>query len=115
MQDRDKQKQFLIQKIRQTRQGRKIPKLDEFPLEAIQEIYDARVKNFELPPDRFYKWILSKNFYANGANLAIIAYVLNITTERVRQIETKAIKKINHPLIGRKLRKYMEISVHNEI
>jgi len=104
MQNKEQLKQTLINKIKQTRQGRKIPKLNEYPLEAIQEMYDARVKNFQLSEKEFSKWILSKSFYANGANLAIVAYVLNLTTERVRQIEQRAIKKLNHPIIGKSLR-----------
>lgn len=33
---------------------------------------------------------------------------LNVTRERVRQIESSAIKKLKHPKIGRKLKNYME-------
>lgn len=33
---------------------------------------------------------------------------LNVTRERVRQIESSAIKKIKHPKVGKKLKKYME-------
>ncbi len=33
---------------------------------------------------------------------------LNITRERVRQIESSAIKKLKHPKIGRKLKTYIE-------
>jgi len=36
MQNKEQLKQTLINKIKQTRQGRKIPKLNEYPLEAIQ-------------------------------------------------------------------------------
>lgn len=33
---------------------------------------------------------------------------LNVTRERVRQIESSAIKKLKHPRVGRNLKKYME-------
>ncbi|ASM38528.1 MAG: RNA polymerase sigma factor RpoD [Campylobacter sputorum] len=33
---------------------------------------------------------------------------LNVTRERVRQIESSAIKKLKHPKVGRKLKNYME-------
>ena len=36
-----------------------------------------------------------------------IGFILGITRERVRQIETSAIKKLKHPKIGGKMRKYI--------
>ena len=33
---------------------------------------------------------------------------LNVTRERVRQIEASAIKKLKHPKVGRKLKNYIE-------
>ena len=33
---------------------------------------------------------------------------LNVTRERVRQIESSAIKKLKHPKVGRSLKNYME-------
>ena len=33
---------------------------------------------------------------------------LNVTRERVRQIESSAIKKLKHPKVGRKLKNYIE-------
>lgn len=33
---------------------------------------------------------------------------LNVTRERVRQIESSAIKKLKHPKVGRQLKNYME-------
>lgn len=33
---------------------------------------------------------------------------LNVTRERVRQIENSAIKKLKHPKVGRKLKNYIE-------
>ncbi len=38
-----------------------------------------------------------------------IGLVLGVTRERVRQIETSALKKLRHPSTGRLLRKYLEI------
>ncbi|NBK99117.1 MAG: hypothetical protein EOM50_14070 [Erysipelotrichia bacterium] len=38
-----------------------------------------------------------------------IAKTMGITRERVRQIETSAIKKIKNPKIGRKLKNYLEM------
>lgn len=37
-----------------------------------------------------------------------IGKALNVTRERVRQIESSAIKKLKHPKVGRKLKNYME-------
>jgi RNA polymerase primary sigma factor len=33
---------------------------------------------------------------------------LNVTRERVRQIESSAIKKLKHPNVGRNLKNYVE-------
>ena len=38
-----------------------------------------------------------------------IGQALNVTRERVRQIESSAIKKLRHPNIGKILKKYMGI------
>ena len=37
-----------------------------------------------------------------------IGQELNVTRERVRQIESSAIKKLKHPKVGRKLKNYIE-------
>jgi len=37
-----------------------------------------------------------------------IGKALNVTRERVRQIESSAIKKLKHPRVGRKLKNYIE-------
>jgi RNA polymerase primary sigma factor len=42
-------------------------------------------------------------------SLEEIAKTMGITRERVRQIETSAIKKIKNPKIGRKLKNYLEM------
>jgi len=46
----------------------------------------------------------------DSMTLGTMAYILGITRERVRQIESIAIKKIQHPKAGRKLKQYMIIS-----
>lgn len=57
--------------------------------------------------------ILSKlnelNLYGCDFTLEEIGDILNITRERVRQIETSAIKKIKNPKIGRNMKKYLEM------
>jgi len=63
----------------------------------IQEIHEARAKNLELSEEEFNKWIVSKNFYANGISLSVIAYILHTTSEWVRQLEKKAISKLRRP------------------
>ncbi len=37
-----------------------------------------------------------------------IGKTLSVTRERVRQIESSAIKKLKHPKVGRKLKNYIE-------
>jgi hypothetical protein len=50
-----------------------------------------------------------RDFIPFGFTLSEIGMVLGITRERVRQIESSAIKKLKHPKIGRKLRNYLNI------
>lgn len=49
--------------------------------------------------------------YHGSADLTLeeIGLVLGVTRERVRQIESSALKKLKHPKIGRILRAYMEM------
>ena len=46
---------------------------------------------------------------ASGLTLEEIGLILGVTRERVRQIETSALKKLRHPSTGRLLREYLEI------
>ena len=45
---------------------------------------------------------------ASDRTLEEIGKELNVTRERVRQIESSAIKKLKHPKVGRKLKNYVE-------
>ena len=49
--------------------------------------------------------------YQGSSDLTLeeIGLVLEVTRERVRQIEASALKKLKHPKIGRILRAYMEM------
>lgn len=49
--------------------------------------------------------------YEVSFDLSEIATVMGITRERVRQLESSAIKKIRHPLVSKKLREYLSYSV----
>ena len=44
----------------------------------------------------------------SNRTLEEIGKELNVTRERVRQIESSAIKKLKHPKVGRKLKNYIE-------
>lgn len=48
-----------------------------------------------------------KHYGSSGLTLAEIGLVLGITRERVRQLESTAIKKLKHPSIARQLRDYI--------
>jgi RNA polymerase primary sigma factor len=45
---------------------------------------------------------------ASDRTLEEIGKELNVTRERVRQIESSAIKKLKHPKVGRKLKNYIK-------
>ena len=44
----------------------------------------------------------------NDRTLEEIGKELNVTRERVRQIESSAIKKLKHPKVGKNLKNYVE-------
>lgn len=50
--------------------------------------------------------IVHANMGAPSMTLQEIGDALNITRERVRQIEASGLKKLKHPMIGRKLKQY---------
>ena len=49
------------------------------------------------------------SLYSCDFTLEEIGRILNITRERVRQIEASAIKKLKHPKIGRPIKNYLEM------
>ena len=59
------------------------------------------------------KCVLAKldqiNLYSCDFTLEEIGRILNITRERVRQIEVSAIKKLKHPKVGRPLLIYINL------
>lgn len=59
------------------------------------------------------KCVLAKldqiNLYSCDFTLEEIGRILNITRERVRQIEASAIKKLKHPKVGRPLLIYINL------
>ena len=44
---------------------------------------------------------------ANGRTLEEVGKVFNVTRERIRQIEAKALKKLGEPKLKEKLQEYM--------
>jgi hypothetical protein len=49
------------------------------------------------------------SLYSCEFTLEEIGHILNITRERVRQIEASAIKKLKHPKVGRLLLMYLKL------
>jgi RNA polymerase primary sigma factor len=70
----------------------------------------AVVQLLEQLPDRL-RWVLSKRFGledGRSQTLEEIGKQLNLTRERVRQIEAKALRILKHPLHSRGLKAYLE-------
>ena len=66
-------------------------------LEQLNEREKAVIKmRFGIMPDK------------SERTLEEIGKELSVTRERVRQIESSAIKKLKHPKVGRKLKNYIE-------
>ena len=65
-------------------------------INAEWEQFDCVEMRFGLMPDE------------SDRTLDEIGKELNVTRERVRQIESSAIKKLKHPKVGRKLKSYIE-------
>jgi len=55
---------------------------------------------------RALEWIKSNQDFEGGLTLEEIGKVIGVTRERVRQIESSAIKKLKHPRIGKVLKDY---------
>jgi RNA polymerase primary sigma factor len=58
-------------------------------------------------PMREHK-VIEYRFF-NILTLNEIAIIFNVTKERIRQIEAKALRRLRHPTRSRKLYKYIEI------
>ena len=58
--------------------------------------------------DCILKKLDTLNIYDYDFTLEEIGDILQITRERVRQIEQSALKKLKHPKIGRILKNYIE-------
>ena len=74
------------------------------------EVKTDVVMNRLLNCDHDIKCINRSLEYCGGSDLTLseIGFILGISRERVRQIESSALKKLRHPETGRRLRLYME-------
>jgi len=83
--------------------------LEELHIEFLKKILTAR-KIFKYQGiEVFNSWLVEQSNFGGGElTLSVIAYIMGITRERVRQIETSAIKKLKHPKLGCKLKQYVE-------
>ena len=77
-------------------------------IRTLQNIYNARKMFLKMSIEDFNEWLKYQDFYNGGLSLQLIAYILGVTRERVRQLELSAIKKLKHPKIGRKLKNLIE-------
>jgi len=96
-------KKELLNKIEKTRDFRSLKQL---PYVMIRDVYNARILHNKLSEKDFNGWLKTQTFYSGGLSLGLIAYILGVSRERVRQIEDGALKKLKHPEIGKKLKCY---------
>ena len=109
-------KDDILRRIRATKQGRSmINAMSKLPYPQLQDIYEARVRFLNSSEEEFNEWLKKKCFYAEGLNFSIIGFIMDITKERVRQLETMGFKKLRRPDAGGKLKKYIGICVNSEI
>jgi type I restriction enzyme M protein len=81
-------------------------KLD--PAAAFDEI--AKVLDTLLPREKRVLQLRFGLVDGRGRTLEEVGKVFNVTRERIRQIEAKALRKLRHPSRSRKLRDYLEHS-----
>ncbi len=92
-------------------------KMDEYAKKYFEELHIVFLKKI-LAARKIFKyqgaevfnsWLVEQADFGDGElTLSVIAYIMGITRERVRQIETSAIKKLKHPKLGCKLKQYVE-------
>lgn len=103
-------KKDLIKKIMELNKSGDIKQstFENQHIQILQDIYNARKMFLKMQIEDFNEWLKHQDFYNGGLSLQLIAYILGITRERVRQLELSAIKKLKHPKIGKKLKDLIE-------
>lgn len=108
-------KDEILKRIRNTKQGKNLVRtISDIPYPQLLDIYEARLRFLNSSEKEFNEWLRKKSFYAEGLNLSIISFIMNLTRERVRQLETMGFKKLRHPNIGGELKKYISTHVNSE-
>ena len=108
-------KDDILKRIKATKQGRNLVRIiSDIPYPQLLDIYEARLRFLNSSEEEFNEWLRKKSFYAEGLNLSIIGFIMDLTRERVRQLETMGFKKLRHPNIGGELKKYISTHVNSE-
>lgn len=94
----------LIKQIKKEEPKTNVQGFENIHPKLLNKIYIARQVYKNSKPEDFEFWLKHQEFYSGGLSLNIIAYILGITRERVRQVETMALAKLRHPKINKKLR-----------
>jgi RNA polymerase primary sigma factor len=66
---------------------------------------EERVMLLKLPSQEKYKFQIEGGRHNT---LEDVGKIFDVTRERIRQIEVKALRKLRHPKLGKKLRDYLE-------
>ncbi len=108
------EKEIIIKKIKKTKQGKSL-NLENMPYLKVKDIYEARLRYLTLTETEFNIWLSKKTFYAEGLDLGVISFIMNLTRERIRQLEAIGVKKLRRPATGGFLKKYVNMHINSEI
>ena len=89
-----------------------IPEFKDWALEILKDDFRVQIEQVLEQLNEREKAVINLRFGImddeSDRTLEEIGKELNVTRERVRQIESSAIKKLKHPKVGRKLKNYIE-------
>jgi len=72
----------------------------------LKRILDARMIYITKGETYFAEWV--KTSRLGDISLGMIGYIMGVSRERVRQIETTALRKLKHPHLAKDLKKYRD-------
>jgi len=107
-------KEEILNEMKNCDPEMKIQNFNNIHPKLLERIFVARQVFKNSTNEEFELWLNNQNFYEGGLALSTISYILRLTRERVRQIETMGLARLKHPKYINKIRQYKSISQNQE-